>query len=392
MASFRKRGDKWEYRIIYKDSSGKRKEKTKGGFRTQPEAKAAARIEETKLADGVDLNKQEMMVSDYLQYWFDNFKKGTVSWGTEKTIKQAIKVCTEHLGYVKMKQLDKAKYQGFINKIAPDFSKSTLQRHNSRLSEAFEQAIDLDFIRKNPAKKVNYPRTVKAIKNPKKNIELEECLELMAAMEQDWSEDFAHYKYITYALIGTGARIGEVCAIFKEDVNFEEKILTIDKTYIREDRTWKIKQTTKTGESGERVIGLDEFTLSKLKEWKKIRNEIALRHGSKEKNLLFVNESGEFVKTVNYGDALRTLCRRHGLRHFTPHMFRHTHETIMWESGVVDINFIADRLGDKDKDIILNTYGHKSKLSEQRNMTKINEFMATWANGGQALLKTNQNH
>lgn len=35
--------------------------------------------------------------------------------------------------------------------------------------------------------------------------------------------------------------------------------------------------------------------------------------------------------------------------HVTPHIFRHTHETILWESGVADINYIGARLGDTNK-------------------------------------------
>lgn len=43
MASYRKRENGWEYRINYYDSTGKRKPKSKGGFRTKSEAiKAAA--------------------------------------------------------------------------------------------------------------------------------------------------------------------------------------------------------------------------------------------------------------------------------------------------------------------------------------------------------------
>lgn len=386
MATFRKykkkgsNKDFWEYRVRYKDpKTNKWKEKSKKGFTSQREAKLAAEELERKLNLGINIDQEDMFVKDYLQYWFDNFKKGTISFNTEKNLLQAIKLCTEHLGYIRMKDLDKAKYQSFINKIAPNYSKSTLQRHNTRLSEAFEEAIQLDIIRKNPAKKINYPRTTKPIKNKKKNVELDEALRLIEVMEKDWSDQYQHYKYITYFLIGTGARIGEATALYVSDIDFDKQVVHINKTFIRENRVWKVKPTTKTGESGERTIGIDDVTLEKMKEWKKIRNEILFRHGLRDVPYFFINEIGEFVKTVNYGDMLRTICKRHGLRHITPHMFRHTHETIMWESGIADINFIGARLGDKDKTILLNTYGHMSKISEQVNLEKINRFMKSWA-------------
>ncbi len=114
-----------------------------------------------------------------------------------------------------------------------------------------------------------------------------------------------------------------------------------------------------------------------MQEWLRLRKQIALRTKCKN-SFLFITELGEFVKTVNYGSNLRKICLRNGLRHTTPHMFRHTHETIMWESGISDINFIGDRLGDKDKSILLNTYGHKSRYSEQLNNEKVNQMMARW--------------
>ena len=48
-------------------------------------------------------------------------------------------------------------------------------------------------------------------------------------------------------------------------------------------------------------------------------------------------------------------------------MFRHTHETIMWEAGISDLNYIGGRLGDVDKTILLETYGHMSNRSAQLN-------------------------
>ncbi|GIN95207.1 hypothetical protein J6TS1_10770 [Siminovitchia terrae] len=80
----------------------------------------------------------------------------------------------------------------------------------------------------------------------------------------------------------------------------------------------------------------------------------------------------------NYAGALKTLCNRNKITHTTSHMFRHTHETIMWEAGISDLNYIGGRLGDVDKTILLETYGHMSSRSAQLNNNKINEFMKKW--------------
>jgi integrase len=265
----------------------------------------------------------------------------------------------------------------FINDLSKEYAKSTIQRMNATISEAFKDAMDIDLMHKNPAERVNYPKTAKKSTKKQKFLELEQYLELIQHAKNDWIKDYPHYLYITHLLVATGARIGEICALSMKDLNLDDKTLNIDKTSVREDKKYVVKPTTKTGESGERIIGLDDFTINQLKEWIKIRSEWIIQI-KKRPDFLFINPIGEFIKMANYADMLRTICKRHGLMHVSPHVFRHTHETILWESNVSDINYIGARLGDTDKSILLNTYGHMSKRSEQLNNEKINSFMSTW--------------
>ncbi|WP_313802094.1 hypothetical protein [Cytobacillus sp.] len=80
----------------------------------------------------------------------------------------------------------------------------------------------------------------------------------------------------------------------------------------------------------------------------------------KRPKFLIINSVGELVKMPNYADMLRTLCKRHELMLVTLHMFRHTHETVLWESGVADINYIRARLGGTNKDGFFNILGQKA--------------------------------
>ncbi|WP_370874950.1 hypothetical protein [Cytobacillus purgationiresistens] len=56
---------------------------------------------------------------------------------------------------------------------------------------------------------------------------------------------------------------------------------------------------------------------------------------SKERpEFLFISPMCQLVKMANYADILETLCKRPGLMQVSPHMFRHTHETMLWESNI----------------------------------------------------------
>lgn len=390
MATYRKRGKSWEYRIRYKHpGSGEWVERSKGGFRNEAAARKEAIDEERLLMRGVDITNSRLSVSDFLEWWFTVYKKDNVSAGTARNIRNHLNRVINEIGSVPMEKLTKPMYQQFINRIAPSYSRRTLQTMNSTIGEAFEEAIQEDIIYKNPVKRITYPRTVKQPPLKKKTLEVEEYMQLFNLLKVDWKDKHPHYFYLTPLLVASGARIGEICALSLKDFTthsddvsgVEYGKLKINKTIIRADGKYVIKKTTKTGQSGEREIGIDPVTTQMIKEWLLHRKKYLLKHPYAKSDYLFMDALGSFVKPLNYADALENLCTRHDFQHVHPHMFRHTHETLMWESDISDINFISARMGDKNKKVLLDNYGHMSKRSEQMNMVKINAFMSRLADG-----------
>lgn len=380
MASFRKRHNSWQYRVYYVDKrTGEEREFVKSGYRTKPEARIAAAEMEMLIKKGYDPFDGNQTLKSYLDWWFETYKEGSVTHGTLKSIRNHINIPIREIGHINLKDLNRPAYQNFLNKIAPDYTKAYLQRMNSTIREAFLDAIEEGVIHKNPAARIKYPTTCKSSKKKKdKFLELEEYAALVQCAVEEWTEEFPNYLYMTYLLAGTGARIGEICALEVSDIDLENNTVNFEKTLVREDGVYRSKPTSKTGETGERKIGLDDFTVSKLREWIHIRNKWVIKL-KKRPEFLFITPIGEFIKMPNYAGSLKTLCERNKLPHTTPHMFRHTHETIMWEAGISDLNYIGARLGDKDKTILLETYGHKSNRSEILNTDKINAFMKDWS-------------
>nr|MBR9646413.1 Arm DNA-binding domain-containing protein [Streptococcus sp. 11-4097] len=91
MASFRKRKDKWEYRIRYKEM-GKYKETSKGGFKTKKGAQLAAAKVEEKLATGGNLKDSKITFNEYLYEWLNTYKKGNVAPRTYMVYEKNIRV------------------------------------------------------------------------------------------------------------------------------------------------------------------------------------------------------------------------------------------------------------------------------------------------------------
>lgn len=75
MASYRKRGDNWEYRITYYDPiTNKRREKTKKGFRTKKEAMVAAAQAEINIDQDFFEKDDNIRLASYLDKWFEDYK------------------------------------------------------------------------------------------------------------------------------------------------------------------------------------------------------------------------------------------------------------------------------------------------------------------------------
>ncbi len=113
----RKRGKTWSYYFDAAQVSGQRKKIEKGGFRTKKEAETAL----TKVLAEYDNAGQvfkptEISVSDYLDFWFENYCLPNF---TENSIRRYKTTINKHLkpffGAYRLKSLQAATVQEFIS-------------------------------------------------------------------------------------------------------------------------------------------------------------------------------------------------------------------------------------------------------------------------------------
>ena len=91
MAYFRKRDNGWEYRISYKDVSGKYRQKSKSGFKTKKLAQAAARELETKISQNI-LTDGDVTLYDFVKTWSEVYKRPYVKDKTWEHIQRTLNI------------------------------------------------------------------------------------------------------------------------------------------------------------------------------------------------------------------------------------------------------------------------------------------------------------
>lgn len=108
--------------------------------------------------------------------------------------------------------------------LAPDY----LNRCLSSLAQVFEFAIDRGYIEESPTKNVKRFKNVNKTKiknsNEKMYWNVEECISFL----KESRGRKRHFYYIFLTLIFSGARVGEVLALRKKDIDFENETITIE--------------------------------------------------------------------------------------------------------------------------------------------------------------------
>ena len=140
-----------------------------------------------------------------------------------------------------------------------------------------------------------------------------------------------------------GIREGELLALTREDINFEDKTLTVNKSYQRIGKEDIITEP-KTPKSN-RVIAMPEFLCAELKEY------LTHIYDSAPTARMF-----PLTKNTLYREMIRG-SKNGEVEKIRVHDLRHSHASLLIELGFSPL-LIAERLGHENIETTLNTYSH----------------------------------
>ncbi|MBP1546036.1 MAG: site-specific integrase [Oscillospiraceae bacterium] len=172
-----------------------------------------------------------------------------------------------------------------------------------------------------------------------------------------------------YICLFTGIRIGELCALTLNDIDFENKTISINKTMQRiqtpdtETKT-SIIITKPKSRSSARIIPLPEFLI-----------EMLCEHCNKnEKAAFLLSGSSEKYVEPRYMQYFFAKCVSEcGIEKANFHCLRHTFATRCVEAGF-EIKSLSEILGHSSVNITLNRYVHSSMDLKRENMKKIVQY------------------
>jgi integrase len=355
----RKRGKVYSFTVdIGKDPiTGKRKQKTRSGFKTKKEAQAALAelINKVEKGESVDFRKNlfKEFALDYFQKTYVNKIKAT------SYDRLSIVLNKQILPYFKdisITEIDQFVVHDFYNlKLKEGYSTNYITRMHEIIRMLLRVAKKWDLIQKDIASMIEAP------KNKRKEMKVWSIDQVNQFLE---FSSHSRYYPIFFLAAYTGMRKGEILALTWEDIDFDQSIIYVNKTLYK--LTDRYSVDTPKSSNSIREIYFDDEIRNVLKRHRLKQKEEKLKNSRvyDDKNLVFAQEDGMYVPPPSANILMKEFIRQSGLPKIRFHDLRHTHATILLQMGV-NPKVVSDRLGHSSVQITLDVYSHVTKEIKQ---------------------------
>jgi len=256
-------------------------------------------------------------------------------------------------------------------------SKKTLINYKSAVNMFFEYLMDNRVVEYNPAKNLYIPKDAP-----------QDERRALTAVEQSWIREFNH-RAQTPAMITmySGLRRGELTALTWADVDFDNKTITVNKSWDFKSHSLKPPKT----EAGYRTVTMPDELVEYLKKIPKVSTLVCTNtKGTMILGCAWERLWDSYMKALNkeYGDFSSYTDLEEGdelpfvIDYFTLHCLRHTYSTLLHDAGV-DILTAQYLLGHADAATTMGIYTHLSKENAKKNVDKLNNYLSCKSNASQ---------
>ena len=342
----------WYCKFVYKDWTGKSKQKKKMGFKLQREAKEWELDFLNKYSGTVD-----MKFCHFAEIYLADCKvrlKPTTYPGKENMFRKHIIPYFGEMIVNKITATTVRQWQTVMLSDPAHYKKTYLKSINNQLSALFNFACKYYGLAENPAKVCGSMGKSKADKM--KFWTLDE----FKVFEEAISDKIIS-KTIFNLLYWSGMRSGEMMALTLEDFDFEEQAVEINKNYARLDREDLILEP-KTPKSN-RSISLPTHVCDLVQDY--ASRLVDYEEGDR----LF-----DVTKSFLYHEMERG-CQLSGAKKIRVHDLRHSHASLLIELGV-SVLYISERLGHENIETTLEIYAHLYPHKNVQIMEQLNALCA----------------
>lgn len=242
-----------------------------------------------------------------------------------------------------------------IQYLSPSYVRSV----QGLFSLAMDRAVVLGIAKTNPSKIIGN------VKKQKNEVDFWTKDEFEKVISYIYTEDYyQHFLFVSlWFLFMTGMRIGEATAIQWSDINFDTKILSINKNLYYKNQMNYTFVEPKTKASRRQIV-LDDITISHLQNWHQIQQNVIQTD-------FVMSYNGIPTQKHTISHAITRYAKLAGVHRIRIHGLRHSHASLLISMGESPL-IIKDRLGHEDIQTTLGTYGHLYPNSNYEVASRLN--------------------
>lgn len=330
-------------------------------LRTQLKAKGPAVV-----ARELGLKKQKITVDDVWKEWLPIYSLSVKPVSVHKRKVIYKNDIFDEFGNSDINNINIKHLQNWVNTLAQKYL--SYQTKIEMLKTLIKFAIVKGYADKNPFDRIIIPKkSAKAKKDHSNNFfELNELKQFLEAAK----DNSRNYTYFSI-LAATGMRRSEAAALNWDDIDFENKIISVNRTITTDENGKKTVGSPKTPNS-KRILPISNNLYKILLDYKKERQD-----AGDVSPLLFHTKNGDYHDNSCEKDWINSIYRKHPeLKRITMHGFRHTFATLLYEGDEVDVKpkDVQMALGHEKPNLALDIYTHQTEKGKEYVRKSINNL------------------
>ena len=374
---FQRKDGKWVASIITgKSENGGVKKKYFYG-KSENEVRKKLKAFKSQLEKGEYVNVIKTDLASFLRDWLHDELSLTLKPKAYDAKEYVIeKIIIPNIGSYQVGNITRDDIQSFIKTISAKYARSTVKKAYDALNQRFKEAIINRSLIFNPCLGVKLPRVNESNKKEIRFFSREEMVEILDAADAVYptGTKVCRLGKAIHLLYYTGLRPGEAIALTWDDINYENKLINVNKNAVNVKNRGKnenddsqsnyvtIIQTSTKTESGTRHVPMSSKAEAALK---------ALQELNGCHKYVLAASTGRPITIRALEKMFHGIQSRAGIEeHGTLHSLRHTFASHMLESGV-DVKVVADILGHSDVTVTYNTYIHVIKKMKMQAVSKL---------------------
>lgn len=287
---------------------------------------------------------------------------------------------------MKITDLNKLQCKKYLNDMLDSYGSSTVWRCKTVLKNAFDIAVESDYLKKNP---FDFKFTIENCKSKQRNAIPQNQLDLLLAFCLN-SNIYRKWFYVITILVNTGMRISEFLGLTFNDIDLENDMINVNHQLMRcygqghfNNLKKMIRVETLKSQCSYRSIPMSPEVKESFQWIIDNRKTVEIEYEvDGYSGFVFLNRWGKPFFASSVDRSFRAMIDAYNKKNeekivkFSPHYLRHTFCTNMLEKGM-NPKSVQYLMGHAKIGITFNTYAHTNAnvaISDMRNLWKSSEM------------------